>query len=317
MQSARKVCWRSFDRHKCGIFGAYGRGVRRCTLCGKRRARRLALGTIPYSKKKNAFVSHGARTATLTKSMSTAAIGIRKKTAPRVTPDAIPRPPRMPSLGPRPPGAASGTRRVEIPAAAEGQFPPEEPSSFDTRRTPVVPACWPEQQDDEPRPTEAGPDIEIEAAPQSDTSAAAEPVAPAPQSDTSPASEPLAPAPQSDTSSASEPLAPAPQSDTSPASEAVAPAPQSDTSPASEPIASLGGGEVAFFEAPPQYSFTPPVLVSEAPRVRPSLLRSIVAKMLFVLITGATLILLCYEASVATHTPSLHPRRLLSAIIGG
>jgi hypothetical protein len=178
----------------------------------------------------------------------------------------------MPSLGPRPPAAASGTRRVEIPAASEGQFPPEEPSSFDTRRTPVVPACWPEQQDDEPRPTEAGPDIEIEAAPQSDTSSA---------------------------------------------SKEVAPAPQSDTSPASEPIASLAGGEVAFFEAPPQYSFTPPVLVSEAPRVRPSLLRSIVTKMLFVLITGATLILLCYEGSVATHTPSLHPRRLLSAIIGG
>jgi hypothetical protein len=208
----------------------------------------------------------------------------------------------MPSLGPRPPAAASGTRRVEIPAASEGQFPPEEPSSFDTRRTPVVPACWPEQQDDEPRPTEAGPDIEIEAAPQSDTSSAAEEVAPAPQSDTS---------------SAAEAVAPAPQSDTSPAPKEVAPAPQSDTSPASEPIASLAGGEVAFFEAPPQYSFTPPVLVSEAPRVRPSLLRSIVTKMLFVLITGATLILLCYEGSVATHTPSLHPRRLLSAIIGG
>jgi hypothetical protein len=124
-------------------------------------------------------------------------------------------------------------------------------------------------------------------------------------------------APQSDTSSAAAPVAPAPQSDTSSASEPVAPASQSDTSSASEPVASLVGSEVAFFEAPPQYSFTPPVLVSETPRVRPSLLRSIVTKMLFVLITGATLILLCYEASVATHTPSLDPRRLVAAIMRG
>jgi hypothetical protein len=74
---------------------------------------------------------------------------------------------------------------------------------------------------------------------------------------------------------------------------------------------------VAFFDAPPQYSMTPPVLVSEAPRVRPSLLRSILSKTLFVLITGATLMLLCYEASVATHTPSLDPRRLIAAVMRG
>jgi hypothetical protein len=188
-----------------------------------------------------------------------------------------------------------------MPAASEGEFPPEEPSSFDTRRTPIVPARWPEQ-DEEPQPIEADADIEIQAAPQSDTSSAADPAAPAPQSDTSSAADPAAPAPQSDTSSAAEP---------------VAPAPQSDTSSAAEPVAPLVGGEVAFFDAPPQYSLTPPVLVSEAPRVRPSLLRSILSKTLFVLITGATLMLLCYEASVATHTPSLDPRRLIAAVIRG
>jgi hypothetical protein len=198
-------------------------------------------------------------------------MGNRNNSAPRVSADAIPRPPRMPSLGPGQPGAASGTRRVEMPAASGDEFPPEEPSSFDTRRTPVVPAHWPEQ-DAAPRPTEADAHIEEETAPPSDASLAAGP---------------------------------------------VAPAPPSDTSSASEPVAPLAGSEVAFFEAPPQYSVTPPVLVSEAPRVASSLLRSIVTKMLFALITGATLLLLFYEASVATHTPSLDPRRLVSAVMRG
>jgi hypothetical protein len=38
---------------------------------------------------------------------------------------------------------------------------------------------------------------------------------------------------------------------------------------------------------------------------------------LFTLIAGATLTLLCYEASVATHTPSLNPRRLVEAVVHG
>ena len=257
---------------------------------------RPALGTIWYSKKKNSFREPWRADGDANQEMSTAAIGIRKNSAPRVSPDAIPRPPRVPSIGPGQPGA-SGTRRVEMPVVPKDEFPPEEPTSFDTRRTPVVPARWPEQ-DDEPRSTEAAPEIEIETPPKSDTSSASGPVASAAASGPV-ASEPVASAPGP---SASAPVASVP----------VASAPV-----ASAPAAPLAGGEVAFFDAPPQYSLTPPVLVSEPPLARPSLLRSILAKMLFALIAGATVTLLCYEASVATHTPSLDPRRLIAALLRG
>jgi len=68
----------------------------------------------------------------------------------------LPSPPRTPSFDPSNPGAVSGTRL--IPAAPrDGEFPAEEPSSFDTRRTPVVPAKWP-VSDDESRPTRPPPE---------------------------------------------------------------------------------------------------------------------------------------------------------------
>ena len=271
-----------------------------------------ALGTIWYSKyKKNLLREPWRAHGDANQEMSTAAIGIRKNSAPRVSPDAIPRPPRVPSIGPGQPGAASGTRRVEIPAVPKDEFPPEEPTSFDTRRTPVVPARWPEQ-DDEPRSTQAALDIEIETPPKSDTASASAPVPSPPVASPPVASPPVASAPVPSAPVPSAPVASAPV-----ASAPIASAPVASAPVASAPAAPLAGGEVAFFDAPPQYSLTPPVLVSEPPLARPSLLRSVLAKMLFVLIAGATVMLLCYEASVATHTPSLDPRRLIEALLRG
>ena len=83
------------------------------------------------------------------------------------SPIRFPRPPRTPSLGVGAVGAVSGTQRVQAPQASdEGVFPAEEPSSFDTRRTPVVPAQWPERAGDEratlPAPSpEPAPSAEV------------------------------------------------------------------------------------------------------------------------------------------------------------
>jgi hypothetical protein len=71
--------------------------------------------------------------------------------------------------------------------------------------------------------------------------------------------------------------------------------------------------ERAFLSSVPNYppeSLPPASFVSQAP-VRPSAVRSLFAKVLFVTICAAVLTLLAYEISIGLHLPWLDPRPLL------
>ena len=183
----------------------------------------------------------------------------------------LPSPPRTPSFGAGSHGAMSGTRPIS-PTTSDGEFPKEEPSSFDTRRTPVVPAQWP-ANDEEMKPTGRPP------------------------------SEPETPVAK--TSEGPEVTV------TEQDADASAPPPE-PTLAGSISVVPLASGEPDFFNTHPHYSIEPPVHVSEPPRARPSPLRSILSKLLFAMIVSAVVMLLSYEASIALDQPSLNPAKLLA-----
>jgi hypothetical protein len=71
--------------------------------------------------------------------------------------------------------------------------------------------------------------------------------------------------------------------------------------------------EHSFFDMPPKYSVPPPSF-SEPPLPKPSRLRSLSTKFLFVLALCAAVTLLCYEVSIAYRIPWLDPRSLIGRI---
>jgi hypothetical protein len=113
---------------------------------------------------------------------------------------------------------------------------------------------------------------------------------------------------------------PEPAISVSPASH---PEPAISASPASQPqpVISMSPGpessEHAFWDAPPAYSMPPADLVSQRPLPNPSWARSLLTRLVFVLILCAAATLLCYEISVAYHLPWLDPRLLAARFRSG
>jgi hypothetical protein len=72
--------------------------------------------------------------------------------------------------------------------------------------------------------------------------------------------------------------------------------------------------EHAFWDAAPQYSVAPPVLVTAPPRPLPSPMRTWLTRVLFTAIVGFVVALLYYEASVVYHVPWQNPRLLVDRL---
>jgi hypothetical protein len=168
--------------------------------------------------------------------------------------------PKEPPRPPNPSGPA--------PIFQGDRFGAEEPSSFDSRLTPVVPVTWPDEK-------------------RKDTSRVADAVAfPVPEN-----SAPVAPVSSEITAipGAEKELV-----------EAASLAPSQTISVSLTPS---GSSEHAFWDSPPKYSVPPATFFSESPRALPARRRSVLTKLLFVAIVCAVIVLLCYEISVQSHTP--------------
>jgi hypothetical protein len=72
--------------------------------------------------------------------------------------------------------------------------------------------------------------------------------------------------------------------------------------------------EHSFFDMPPKYSVPPPSFVSEPPLPKPSRMRSLTTRLLFVFAFCAAVTLLWYELSIAYGVPWLDPRSLIERI---
>jgi hypothetical protein len=72
--------------------------------------------------------------------------------------------------------------------------------------------------------------------------------------------------------------------------------------------------EHAFWNATPQYSVAPPLLLTDPPRPRPSRVRASLTRVLFVAVAGFVVALLYYEASIVYHVPWRNPRLLLDRV---
>jgi hypothetical protein len=177
---------------------------------------------------------------------------------------------------PRPLGATEHTPARSGPApVAREEFRLEEPSSFDKRLTPVVPASWPENE-----PPGAGATAQPEEPIGADATVR----------------------PEESTSAASVP--PAPETT------AVTPSQRS----ISISLTPSAGSEPVFWDTAPKYSVPPASLVSEHPLPPPSPRRARLTKLLFAAIVGVALGLLYYEASIAYHVPWQNPRLLVQRV---
>jgi len=76
------------------------------------------------------------------------------------------------------------------------------------------------------------------------------------------------------------------------------------------PIEAIGRPASAFRRRSSQYDTPDPEFLSQPPGPRPSAARSFFAKLLFVLILGTVVTLLCYEAAIVFRVSWLDPRPL-------
>jgi hypothetical protein len=229
----------------------------------------------------------------------------------------IPPPPRTPSFGPRRPEATSGTRLVQPSPSRDGAFSKDEPTSFDKRRTPVVPAEWPNEEraarfpDDEPVTTKregvpGEPEPVAESAslrnetarPETTKVADARPDDVAADGGVLHASKGIA------ASAAAEQLPISATTGSETRSELSAPVAEQEQGlepSLREPRgASLApAGEHDFFAKEPIYSIEPPVLFSVAPRAKPSVVRGVLSKLMFLAIGASIGLLAYYEMAVA------------------